>query len=53
MRMKTWPGWLTGTSSPASSSTRTSEPGHALPTEPGLRSHSWAVIAVPPPSLAA
>jgi len=50
---RAWPGSPTGMSSPESSRTRTVEPGHARPTEPGLRSHSSAVMEVPPPSVAA
>jgi hypothetical protein len=53
MRMYTSPGSPAGASWPSASSTRTSVPSHGLPTEPGRASHSGAVMAVPPPSLAA
>jgi len=53
MRMYTSPGSPAGRSLPSASRTRTSLPSHGLPTDPGRASHSWAVMPVPPPSLAA
>ena len=44
---------LTRVSSPSSSKICTTDVGHGFPTDPGLRSHSSALIAVPPPSVAA